>query len=253
MNKVRYEVTLVLHEDDNGTWGLCPKDSVGVFDAFWGADGVFHDVFEHYFEGQHRYFSGRYMHTIYGEMAASGAAIALSELGIDNFRYRNSSYSRDFTVDTWYILDEALQADDDRYEAYPIAKELCIVPRQKIPYSYNLSTWITEYEYKLMEVYESRTYLKRPVKLSSVRNTYAWGYKQAAKLVTDRKLSYYNLDEFLTQWHSITTADVKELRIDDEMAYPVRSFQFKVYDDFRTEVSVVDEVRNEYPLHSLVW
>jgi hypothetical protein len=245
MKVPRYEVILRLHEDDNGLHGLCHDNAVGVFDAFWSADGVFHDVFEHYFEGQSPYFSGIYMHTIFGEMAASGAGIALRSLGIDSFRHRRATNGRDYTADTWYEVREALKEGCCNY---PIDSTLCKVPWQSQPDNYNYSSWLSEYEYKLNSLYNNNPEIIRQLRFGSVRNCYAWGYKRVLKLIKDRDKAYDNLDAFLMYWNDITKQSARDIGIHDEYAYELRSFKFKVYDDFEVETVAIDAVRNEYPM-----
>lgn len=256
---MEYEVILKWHQDDGtGQWGVCHVDSVGTFNAFWSPDGIFHDVFEHYFEDKHPYFSGKYAHTIYGEMAASGHAIAYRDIGIDNFKFRGAHAHRNFTADTTHILMDWLYGYAKSPE-YPVDKELCRVPQQAyIRNSYNLNTWINEYlGFYDNHIKDGRTII-RQIRKSDIVDCYRWGYKRGLKLVKDREHSYGVMNNFLEQWYritfSISTALCRELYIDDEFAYPVRAFKFKVKTSPKLQVEqiIIDEARNEYPIEALI-
>lgn len=65
-------------DDASGEYGLAHDNSIQndtPFNAFWGGIGIFHDVFEHWFEGKHKYFKDEYAFNVGGEMTAMGAAM----------------------------------------------------------------------------------------------------------------------------------------------------------------------------------
>lgn len=248
---MKYEVILKVFQDDgNGEWGIAPENSIDEqFNAFWRADGIFHDVFEHYFEGYNRHFSDKYAFQLFGEMCASGHAIAYRDIGIDSFRYRSYTGGRDFTADTYYSLEEWFVYGS---EMFPI--DHCKVPRH-VEDSYNLNYWLHEYFYKLDAMAEKRD-IKLPRKLKTqIRNCYCYGYKTARKIIGhSTEHSYKVMDKFLTEWNDITKSDVKSLHIDNESAAPIRAFKFVVNSSpkLKVKTTIIDEYRGEYPMSSLL-
>lgn len=265
---MKYTVDLRIHEDERyGIRGLCPKSALDRFEPFWGADGIFHDVFEHAHEEEHPYFKGDAAFTLWGEMVASGMAIAYKDIGIDNFRYRGYGLNRDFTADTRFILENAIyesrqEPDIEPYLEYPIDKKLCKIPYQKHldGYStYNLYTWIGEYDYwveqnKKNENADIRKFMKS-VSFPHIQRCYLWGYKRAKRIIgEDVKHSYLVLDKFLDTWHRICKGnEPSSLFINDETAYPLKTIRFIV--NSRPKLSIktvlIDDLHNEYPFDKL--
>jgi hypothetical protein len=63
-----------------------------AFDPVWNGEAIFHDVFEHWHEGEPPYFNGQRALNLSGEMAASGALYYYySDLGLQRFGGSNSS------------------------------------------------------------------------------------------------------------------------------------------------------------------
>jgi hypothetical protein len=266
---MQYTVDLKVHEDErHGIWGLCPKAALDRFEPFWGADGVFHDVFEHYFEDEHSYFKGDAAFTLWGEMAASGAGIAYRKLGINNFRYRNYGRDRDFCVDTKQNLEEAIyeckqERTDTPYMEYSIDKALCKVPYQRpvdYTYNYDLYSWLGEYEYWVREQRQKDRFTKsfmKGVSYPHIQRCYLWGYNFASRLIDqDRDHSYKVLDQFLTDWHQICEGgEVTDLMIDDEFAYPLHSIKFQIssHPKLSIKTTLIDEAFNDYPFEKLFY
>jgi hypothetical protein len=80
-----HSVQLEYTEDYKGAAGylpqsVCNSPNCGNFDAALGPILLFHDVFEHYFEGVHKYFSGDYAFNTAGEIAAAGASIYYADV-----------------------------------------------------------------------------------------------------------------------------------------------------------------------------
>lgn len=267
---MKYTVDLRIHVDTRyGITGLCPENALDLFAPFWGADGIFHDVFEHAHEGEHPYFRGRGAFTLWGEMAASGMAIAYSDIGIDNFKYRGYGLGRDFTGDTRSILEDAVfeskqEPDIEPYLEYPIDKNLCKVPYQRpLDYrdQYNLYNWIGEYEYWVKENKNNenaaiRKFMKT-VSFPHIQRCYLWGYKRAQRIIgEDTKHSYLVLDQFLDTWHRICKGnEVSNLFINDEAAYPLKTIRFIV--NSRPKLSIktvlIDDRYNEYSFDKLIY
>lgn len=250
---MKYEVILKLHEDDNGTWGLTHVNTLGKFNAFWSSDGIFHDVFEHYFEDKHKYFSGNAAFTIWGEMCASGHGIAYSQIGIDNFRYRNSRDGRDFTVDTSTLLEDWIHGDTD-YPDFPI--DNCIVPKQEVLTTPGLNYWLNQYKDWLAEHNEISSDKVKLIDEKNLVNAYTFGYKRAMRIIgKDWDHSYNVLDKFLEQWNRICVHnDAKHLGIEHEDAYPIYGFKFTINNSPKLKVTcrILDELRKEWPLDLLI-
>jgi hypothetical protein len=266
---MRYEVKLRLHKDENGFWGLCHDNTVGQFNAFWDASGVFHDVFEHFFEGKYKYFQGDL--TLWGEMAASGAAIAYKSIGIDNFKYRGGFNRRDFTADTKSILQDTVyglkqEPYSPPYVEYPVDNYLCKVPYQKHPDDcywasvYELDTWLSEYDSYINELREKDRppqvrKFGRSISKTNIRNCYIWGWKQGMKILgEDHKHSYTFLNDFLEYWNTLTKQDPQSLFIDDESAGSIKYFKFVVnsYPKLKVKTTLIDDFGNEYNLKKLI-
>lgn len=260
-----YTVDLIMHEDDaNGEVGLCHKNTVGTFNAFWGADGIFHDVFEHYFEGMNRHFFNKKELTLWGEMCASGHAIAYKDIGIDSFQFRSSYKGRDFTADTMGILNDAFYQIEHINEEYPyleysVDRELCGVPYQKQINHYNLDSWINDYLYSINQKRQSEckkvAKFAKSISRAKIKDCYIYGYKQAMKIIgNDKHDSYQKLEEFLQEWNTICKSSPRDLYIDDEFAYPIKGFNFVISNSGKLKIktSIIDEAGNLYPIESLI-
>jgi hypothetical protein len=264
---MKYEVILKYFQDEQvGNWGLAPEKTIGhdtSFNAFWGPDGIFHDVFEHYMEGIDPYYSQRGFMTIWGEMAASGHSIAYHDIGINNFRYRRNP-NRDFKVDTMSIIEELLynlkNDPDDFYLKFDSFKESCLVPRQRIPYNYstyNLESEIFDYEYTIAEKAELKEIkLKTVLWKPGIRRNYIYGYKQALKIIgSDKKHSYTVLDEFLEYWNKITKNSAEYLAL-EESEHGLDAIKFVVSNTGKLKVktTLIEKcTREEYPLERLTF
>ena len=258
---MQYEVFLRLMEDDaTGVWGLVPHNAFYTgFNSFWSTDGIFHDVFEHYFEDAVLpYFKGKHAFQLYGEMCASGHGIAYFDIGINNFKYRKDYTYRDFTGDTQNELEsivyEAMYNNNDAgsgHSKFPL--EHYQVPRQQINDVCNLMDWVNDY----LGWYDAHKHLKclKPLKASQIKNCYIYGYKRAEKIIgKDKEHAYNVLNQFLEDWHEITKISVQKIAIDDANAYPIIGFKFVVTNNGKLNVktTIIDEVRNEYPIDLLL-
>lgn len=222
---MRYEVILKYHQDDDsGLWGLVPINTINQdrsFNPFWGADGIFHDVFEHYTEGIIPYYSGKGFMTLWGEMCASGHALAYTNIGINNFRYRGYS-RRDFCIDTFsyiedYIYEKVQDSYSDPYMKFDGTIETCLLPYQKPSNNYNLENIICIYYDQLDKIIKDKKFSYNGFfwKPGITRN-YRYGYKLAQKIIgRDEVHSYDVLDNFLEKWNRITKLDPKYLTIED--------------------------------------
>ena len=194
----------------------------GNFNAFWDAIGIFHDVFEHYFEGKNRYFREEpYAFNVAGEIAAMGhLAYYYDTLGMYT-RMDGSIYSPETRVvnSTTDMMYEAMVYGWCQYGS----TLECKLPKQTDPESSFLDYVISEHidkmnEYKQAELkgeeYEI-AYAKgyaASVTDQKITDLYRWGYKQAEKLVPDTRENLLALHEFFAYWDEFTkNNDAQEL------------------------------------------
>lgn len=260
---MNYEVILKYHVDENtGEYGLAPIDTITdeytSFNAFWGADGIFHDVFEHYFEGKHKYFKHKAFMTIFGEACASGHALAYKDIGIDNFMFRKNSY-RNYKADTIEYLKQGIynkKSEGNCYLDFEANKNVCIIPYQSYTNYYNLENTISDYIYEIKEYMKEKNYKEEgDIWLAGITRAYRYGYKQALKIIgKDRKNSYNVLNEFLYKWNNITTKlDANSLFIENSDC-GLHSIKFKIYHYkglLRIETFLIDDFKKTYNLEYL--
>jgi hypothetical protein len=259
---MNYEVWLKYHQDDaTGEWGFAHKNTISnefnTFNAFWSPEGIFHDVFEHYFEGEHKYFENYGFMTIFGEACASGHAIAYYEIGIDSFKYRKFP-NRDFTADSInYLKEFVYQKSDDpesAYIDYPACKNNCLIPYQKPTNNYYLENTISDYLFAI-RLYMNEKGVKNDgdIWLSGITRAYRYGYRQAKKIIgKNSKQSYYILNDFLIQWNNLT----KQLNADNlyinnnELNYIL--FKIKQSNGkLKIKVRLIDYFGHEYNIKKL--
>lgn len=249
---MRYKVKLRYFQSENtGDWGFAHAntfDHDSPFDPFYDASGIFHDVFEHYFEGT-KYFCGNNQNNAYGEMVATAHKLYFyNELNVNAFRHRRfGGYITDWKVDTSYILYEKYL---DEYEQFPCHNI-------KLPYQRPESAvdWVVrEYQEYLRE---KLSIPKRRWEHQQIANAYRLGYKMAAKKWPSEghweDLSKINmLNEFIDFWHNFTTINKGKLYIEDEHAYGLRYLEFTI--DTRKpswRCRLIDEAHNTYNLNKL--
>lgn len=210
-----YKVRLRLFQDDaTGDYGVAPIETINSdysFNAFWNGIGIFHDVFEHYFENTNKYFLDKYSINIGGEVAAMGHLLYYwNTFRPENRKLNpNSIYSfEENIIDTTFNqMEEAI-----KYGYFNYGNSLlCNVPRI-IPskfYNHDLENLIQEHYFKIKETNispdneykeESREY-KKSVTLQKLRNLYSWGYKQASKIIPDTSENYTFIYNFIKEWN----------------------------------------------------
>lgn len=252
---MRYEIILKYFQDDaTGSWGLAPAGTINHdngFNAFWGADGIFHDVFEHYVEGLLPYYSHQGFMTLWGEMCASGHGLAYHNLGINNFRYRQNP-NRDFTADTINEVQEVLYErgrEEEPYFRFDMSKETCLVPYQSYPNrAYELGSTIGEYRYKVEQyAKEKEVNHKKLIWMPGIDRNYIYGWKRAQKIIgRDWEHSYQVLDDFLTRWHKFTTYNKAEHLWLDDSDHGFYGIRFTVENNGKLKVK--EEVLENYTL-----
>lgn len=212
---MRYKVEFDITEDRNGITGFFPSGhDYDKFNSFWTAIGIFHDVFEHYFEGR-KYFNGNEFCTIGGEMVAMGHFLYYTNtMGLSN---RFIAFNG--------LIEPAVNGTNDFIEEDIMYGHYCIeksdfnlsIPRQR------KSDWIVEeainehyQRIKRMKASDSedperaRMFIKS-IKKSYIANCYRLGYRMA-KRIDSGNGNYYILHEFIDQWDKIIRkTDPKEL------------------------------------------
>ena len=213
-----YKVELKFHEDDaTGDWGLLPSNSINIdtpFNSFWTPQGIFHDVFEHYFEQNHRYFTDKYAFNIGGEVAAMGhLAYYWNEFRPEDRQInRLSIYSFEQSIidSTKSDMQEAISEGYSNYGN----ELLCAVPKQKIleTRGYGLENIIQDHWYEIKEIKPKRTkndddYImnykknyKKSITLGKLRSLYTWGWKEAQKIAPWSEQNKTTIDKFIFYW-----------------------------------------------------
>jgi hypothetical protein len=233
---MKRQVILSMFQDDaSGSFGFAHENSVEKgFNAFYNGIGIFHDIFEHPFEGVHKHFSGDNEFNIGGEVAAMGAlAYYLNDFYLpnrDNNKYRN--LDAESLVRTTY--DTMQQAVTDGY--FDFGYELITIPYQKpIQDAYMLDNTINKHiaeieklktaEYEGEEDYkeDAKNYLAS-LTPAKIKNLYRWGYKFAQKMIPSTGHNEDVLNEFINFWNEFTKKYDAE-----ELAYEVESLEINVY------------------------
>lgn len=214
MSNVIHTVELIFAEDENGEYGLLHKGSEEVFNSFWNAIGIFHDVFEHYFEGN-KYFRGDAEFNRCGEIAASGAAYYYwYDLNIwsrwSNPYTRGASFSAFEDANTKTNFDPIQERIDyDSYMSFDNTFE-CNVPLIKKARLYNDEIIDIQAD-KLFNSIKTlhpkskkdKDYFKTITK-SKIRRLYRWGYHQASKILPDTWYNRETYNNFIHLWHDFT-------------------------------------------------
>jgi hypothetical protein len=237
------KVELRLFEDNaTGDWGLAHKKTIESygegFNAFWGDIGIFHDVFEHYFEHEHKYFRDNYAMNIGGEMAAMGHFIYyVNELNIYKRRSENAYYTEESraihtTVD---LIEECIT---DGYSSFGQTLESAI-PNQKPIYESELEYEIQKSFRKIRglkpskEYYEMSKSYKDSVSLSKMRNLHRWGYRQAERMIPNTWKNTDTLNKFMTFWGNFCISyNAKTLA-----SYGYKGIDFFIYKDKDQNIS----------------
>jgi hypothetical protein len=188
-------VQLQFFEDEtNGQYGLAHSNSLNEgFNAFFSAIGLFHDIMEHYFEGIHPNFSGKYAFNYGGEIAASGhSAWYIHGLGMWN---RWSDLENINSIEDAFTRSVGLE-DEICYGYIKFGKELLCKPRNVYQVHPNYSQFVHyhwNYWQDLMdkhpepegcefEIADALT-LRKSLSLNKLETLYGWGYHTAKKLI----------------------------------------------------------------------
>ncbi len=246
-----HEVKLRFFEDEaNGEWGLAHESTYqgeggnDGFNAFWDARGLFHDVFEHWFENRHKRFMGDAALNVGGEMAAMGALwYYYDELGLHDRQFPGQIHYMGDTMrrGTQDLVTEAISEGYCQFGDELVSH----LPRQRPTDNSELECQIDLLMQEVrkasrragfngpqsstMEAAETqeqeygRAY-KASVTKRKVADLHRWGYRMAGKLVPNTHDNRYTLQSFLAYWEAFTKANSAE-----DLGKVARGMTIKVY------------------------
>lgn len=252
---MKYEVNLRYFKDENGIWGFTHNNTFNheaPFAAFVSPEGLFHDVFEHYFEG-FGYFSGPKANSIYGEMVATAHKYYIfNELGFNMFKHRKY-FNADFEgwrVDTQYLVDEALREDYSEYPLTPLK-----LPYQRPVDNGSFENVIKDYQSIVAEEYGET---RKGVVLQEIANAYRLGYRMAerkwpSKGVWEDQPMLKMFHDFVDFWYDLNPdPDFQHLFLEGS-EYRLRGVKCKVNTCKATcKIVPYNEVRQEFHRLDLV-
>lgn len=218
---MEYSITLKMFQDDaDREYGLAPKQCLNSFNdlsfnAFWSVIGIFHDVFEHWFEDNHKYFNYKYSMNILGEAAAMGSMLYYMEIFPRRYRELTSNnYPSQMAFDT--ISGDIINSV--KYDGYSYNNIFeCCIPNQDISStnSYYLDDYISNFEFMIKElkqwykdggtISEHGKLVLDSLKISKFKNAAVYGYKLAKKIVPYTEENYETLDLFFDKFKKWTT------------------------------------------------
>jgi hypothetical protein len=219
--------------------GLAHENAINIkthFNAFWDQRGIFHDVWEHYFEGQHKYFQGNNSFNIGGEIAAMGHCYYYTNL----LRLSARAYNGDEFIATINNIVNISNSKMKRYvsQGWPYYGNTleCGIPYQKkSPYADDLAF---EHWHSIKNVKvatsdergkESALNYKKSIKLYKLQRLYRWGHRQAEKMVHNNYQNLDTLNKFYSAFTTITERNAKDLSLD------FKGIEFKIKGGNRVE------------------
>jgi hypothetical protein len=253
---MRYKVKLRLVQDtsdwDYELGGFVPAMAYSdkTFDPFWSPEGIFHDIFEHWFEGLLPRFTGKKMFSVYGEMVATGAQCYFYHLGVNTLQYRKPAPNdRDFRADTEYLIIDHLRDGEARYPLEPIFATT--IPPSDSYFDNAVESFIEEYICQIQLKVGGYTPKKQLTEVyKQIRSAYRYGWKLAKRIWhKDRSESADILGHMLEKFQKLTNhADPKYISIEGA-EYGIKYLVATV--DSNTERKVhlqwEDDVRNLHP------
>lgn len=209
---MKKEITLLYllkndRRSSTGYSGFVDQNCIYEFDPFTEPNSIFHDLFEHNHETD-KYFSGQYAFTVWGELVATGKALALADMGVNSMKYAKNYRSyfsyRDYTADTYSIFEDYFAGYEPTYANSKNIYDLLhpYFKKKKEQYTpVSVRTTVSEFEDSLSE---------HTVKYNYFENCLVYGYNQIKKYFTDSMIDECNklLDVF-EYWrkHNIVSID----------------------------------------------
>ena len=200
-----HEVSLVFFEDDaHGEYGLSHKESCpdnnteNPFNAFWDGRGLFHDVFEHWFENVNPLFKDNYAFNIGGECVAMGARYYYMDSMQMQHMLEPSNYNNAWNsprIENESSIQESIVNGYCNF-GFTLESNVPNMPE----------TDCNEMEYQLGEFWKNvkdiksedediRQYgekYKRSVTKNKIFNLYRYGYNMARELISDKSDCWHN-------------------------------------------------------------
>jgi hypothetical protein len=186
------------------------------YHPYWSATGIFHYVFEAYFENRHQYFQDRCAFNIGGKIAAAAHTYYyIDQLKVHN---RGLTYNDqgEIRVDDDLIIHltnrtmmSALKSSNLTYTD----EMLC-----GIPYRFRTSEmedlankhWRRIKDEPVAANEEAKRY-KNSIGLESLLRLYSWGYREAKEMFPFSLHNSRELNHFINQFKTITQLDHEEL------------------------------------------
>lgn len=236
-------VKLKFFQDNaTGDFGLTHHDTQTndeSFNAFWGAQGIFHDVFEHSHEHS-KHFRGIYGMNVGGEMAAMGALwYYFDEMRFDERLGQNRYHSPSAIMERG-TLDLVQEAISEGYAQFGSTLE-SNVPNQKETDNSELEYIIEDFAQKVNETtpkgngeseIASGLAYKESVTTKKIANLHRWGFRAAQKLIPN---NYHNTEVLRDFWQRVE--DFCKRHTAEELANYLRGITFKIYRDLEGMIS----------------
>jgi len=188
----------------------------GKFNPFWITRGIFHDVFEHYFEEEHKYFRGKYAYNWVGEIVAMGHMtyylehFGHTDMGFDRQPNRSvHDLAAETTLDDLHEI--IIGREDDSPANYYGDTLLSCIPRKVLGPS--AIEQADEYMYLLKERCEGKVEneaMYKSITRSKIANAHQQGYSMAEKLVPYYG-NFWALGSFTELFNIITKLDSEHL------------------------------------------
>lgn len=259
---MRYQVKLrYFQAEEYDQWGFAHVDTFNhenAFDPFYDASGLFHDVFEHYFEGSVR-FRGEKQNSLYGEMVATGHKYYyVHKMGVNSFAYRSfGNYMTDWAIDTKYevraCIDEEQGKEDVDYSNYKLTP-LHLPYQRPIWPGYGIDREIKIYQEYIQDECQVSS---RHESMREITNAYRYGYRMAQRKWPDEGVwenvpKQKMMHDFLSFWQNFTKNNAAELLMIEGSEYGLRSLIFTI--DTRKctwKVKVEDDARQLHSIYKL--
>lgn len=182
------------------------KFNITVDDSTWNGTGIFHDVFEHWFENNHKYFTGKNALNRGGECAAMGAFMYYCE----QLNVRNRPLSTyHYFMDSARMENESALVDGITHDNMDFGSRFeCGVPRQKPVENGDLEYQVNQFWENIKETpinqdnEEDCKALKQSITLGKLQSLYRWGYRMAQKLVPNNWENRNVCEDFIDFWDS---------------------------------------------------
>jgi hypothetical protein len=236
------EINLTLFRDDaDGSYGVTHKDTHCAnesFNAFWDGIGIFHDVFEHWFEFRHKYFTGDYAVNRGGECAATGAAwYFYNTLGVHNRPLSNLHFFGDsIRKENESAIIEAVEYGYTNFGSELLSAVPTQKPLDNIELEYQVSQlWKNVKDCQVCESpdeMEGAMQYKKSLSKSKIANLYRWGYRMAEKMIPDNMENQNVLTDFIRFWDTFCKNNSAE-----ELCNYFRELNIKIYKNSKGEIS----------------